>query len=50
MNIKSIIVSVEVHKRLTKLGTYGDSMSDIIENLLDEHDSHKEQKKEIIAE
>jgi predicted CopG family antitoxin len=32
---KTISVSVETYRRLSKLGNFGDSMNDVIERLLD---------------
>jgi predicted CopG family antitoxin len=46
------MVNDKIHERLAKLGSYGDSMSDIIGRLLDEHESHKGQgqkKEEVVA-
>ena len=45
------MVNDKIHERLSKLGSYGDSMSDIIGRLLDEHESYRGQaeKKEVVA-
>ena len=46
MNIPSILVktlkiSNETHKRLAKVGTFGDTFEDIIKKLLDEYEGKK---------
>lgn len=35
--MKTLRVSDQTHKGLTKLGVYGDTMEDIIKRLLEEH-------------
>ncbi len=42
VSLKTIRVSDETHKELTKVGKYGDSMDDIIKKLLQTY--HKQQK------
>lgn len=39
--VKTLKISDETHKRLTKVGKFGDTFEDIIKRLLDEHEGKK---------
>lgn len=38
-SLKMVRIADDVHKRLADIGRYGESMSDIIKRILDEHDN-----------
>lgn len=42
--VKTLRVSDQTHKELTKLGVYGDTMEDIIKRLLEEHNQNPKVK------
>jgi predicted CopG family antitoxin len=45
IKLKMVRVDDEVHKRLTEVGKYGESLSDIIKRVLDELEECKKSKK-----